>query len=159
MPLVGPAPDFGLPSVPASQRKVLSLSPAESLCVLDSEMPPYAARLSVMKDLNTSALLKMDLALKNTITNADNVAGAQAVWRRRLRVRWGARDRARAGVLSHGRLRVALLPATAVGARGLTRTLRREHARPLVLLRDRPAAVLAVLLVDVVRESGSEPEP
>lgn len=117
-----------------------------------------------MKDLNTSTLLKIDLALKNTITKVDSVAGAQAVWRRRLRVRWGARDRARAGVLPHGRLRGALLPATTVGVRGLMRegiAPLRESARALrlALVRGQPTAALAVLLLVVVPGPGSAPEP
>ena len=90
-----------------------------------------------MNDLNTSALLAMDLALKNTITRDRRVAGAQAVRRWRLRVRWGARDLARAGTFEHGRLRGALLFMTAVGARGLLREAvapRRESARALVLM-------------------------
>ena len=116
-----------------------------------------------MKDLNTSALLKMDLALKNTITRADNVAGAQAAWRFRLRVRWGARDRARAGALTYDRLREALVSAAAGGARGLMRAgfiaPRRERVRLLVLLRDRPTSVLVVLRVVVFQGPGSAPGP
>jgi hypothetical protein len=161
MPLVGPDPDFGLPSVPASQRKVPSLKPAVSLYVLDSEIPPYAARLSVMKDLNTSALLAMDLALKKTNTRANNVAGAQAAWRRRLRVRLGARDRVRAGVLAHGRLRRCLLSVVTMGARGRLHdgAFTRGRLRLLALLQGRPAAVLALLLMVAVHGPGSEPEP
>lgn len=109
-----------------------------------------------MKDLNTSALLAMDLALKNASTRSGSVAGAQAVWRWRLRVRWGARERARAGAFAVARLRDTLLPVVALGARGRMRAdaiaPRRVRARARALLRGRPAP-------DLDAAGGPESEP
>ena len=87
MPLVGPEPDFGLPSVPASQRNLASLRVAESLKVHDSEMPAYTTPLSIMLFLITSTLLPMDLGLKNINMIDIRVMAAQeaALLCRRLR--------------------------------------------------------------------------
>ena len=88
MPRVGPLPVLGLPSVPASHRYLASLRLADSLKVLDSEMPPYTAPLLVILALITVPLFPIDLALKNITTRARRkTLGQVGLLLRRLRLR------------------------------------------------------------------------